>query len=65
MDGPLLDHSQWFMVILYHDMTAIDVGMELLQTKAHGQTLSLNVCRASLTVSMIFTGKCYWATTSY
>ena len=35
MDGLLKDHFQWLMVILYHDMPAINVGMELLETKAH------------------------------
>ena len=35
MDGPLLDHSQQFMAILYGDMPAIDVGMELFEAKAH------------------------------
>ena len=35
MDGLLLGNFQQVMVILYHDMPAIKVGMELLQTKAH------------------------------
>ena len=29
MDGFVLDHLQGFMVILYHDVPAINVGMEL------------------------------------
>ena len=35
MDGILLDHFQWLPVILYHDMPAINEGMELLQTEAY------------------------------
>ena len=35
MDGLLLDHFQWLMVVLYHDIPAIDVGMELLQTEMY------------------------------
>ena len=39
MDGPLLYHFQQLVVILHHDIPAIDIGMELLQTKAYQQTL--------------------------
>ena len=35
MDGLLLDHFQWLKVILYPDMPAINVGMELLQAEVH------------------------------
>ena len=35
MDGLLLDHFQQLKVILYHDMPAINIGMELLQTEVH------------------------------
>ena len=35
MDGLLLDHFQQLMVILHHEMPAIDVGVELLQTEAY------------------------------
>ena len=35
MDELLLGHFQQLVVILYNDMPAINVGMELLQTKAH------------------------------
>ena len=58
----MLDHFQWLEVILYDDMPAIEVGVEFLQTKPYQQTLSLNVCIASLNVSKHFTGKSYGAT---
>ena len=35
MDGLFMDHFQQFMVILYYDMPATNIGMELLQTEAH------------------------------
>ena len=35
MDGLLLYHFRQLVVILYYDMPAINVGMELLQTEAH------------------------------
>ena len=63
MDGLLLDHFQWFVVILYDDMPTIYVGLKLLQTKAHQQTVMLNVHMASLNVSKGFTGQSYGATT--
>ena len=58
----LLDHFQKIVVALYDDMPAIDVGVELLQTEAHLQTLMLNVHIGSLNVSKGFTGKSYEAT---
>ena len=51
MDGLWLYHFQWLLVILYYDMPAINVGVELVQTKAHKQTLMLNVHIASLNIS--------------
>ena len=33
--GCLLDHFQKFVVILYNDMPATDIGTKLLQTKTH------------------------------
>ena len=39
------------MVILYYDMPAIDLGVELLEAEAHWQTFFLNVCILSLNVS--------------
>ena len=65
MDGLLLDHFQQLMVILFCDMPAINVGMELLETKMHRQTLLLNVLTASLNVSKSFTGECYGVTALY
>ena len=65
MDRLLLDHFQWLVVILNHDMPAINVGMELLQTKAYQQILSLNVCIVSIMISKGFTGKCYGLTVLY
>ena len=53
------------MVILSHDMPALNVGMEFLQTEAYPQTLSLIVCIGSLNVSKSFTGKCYGLTILY
>ena len=35
MDGLLLDHFQWLMVILYGHMPAVQVCVELLKAKAH------------------------------
>ena len=35
MNGFLLDHFQWFMVLLYEDIPAVQVCMELLEAKAH------------------------------
>ena len=35
MEGLVLDHFQWLMVILYSDMPAIYVGVELLQTEVY------------------------------
>ena len=35
MDGPLLDHFQQVVVILYDYLSAIDMGMRLLEAKAH------------------------------
>ena len=35
MDGLLLDHFKQLAVILYHDMSAINVGMELLKAETH------------------------------
>ena len=54
---------QWHVVILYHDMPAIDEGMELLKAEAHWQALTLDVHIVSLNVSKTFTGKSYGATT--
>ena len=65
MDGLLLDHFQWLMVILYNYMPAINVGMKLLKAEAHQQTLWLNVGIASLNISKCFTGEYYWSPTSY
>ena len=53
------------MVILYHDMHPINVGVELLQAEAHWQAFSLNVCIVSLNVRKDFTGICYGVTTLY
>ena len=33
MDGLVLDHFKWLMIILYSDMPAMDVGVELLRLK--------------------------------
>ena len=63
MDGLLLYYFQQFVVILYYDMPASDVGVELLQTKTHWQTLMLNVHVVSLNISKGFTGKGYGVTT--
>ena len=35
MYGIMLDHPQWFVVILHDDVPAIEVCMELLEAKAH------------------------------
>ena len=35
LDGLLLDHFQQLMVVLYDYMPAVQVGVELLKTKAH------------------------------
>ena len=51
------------MVILHYDMPAINVGVELLQTEAHWQTLKINVHIGSLNISNSFTGKGYGVTT--
>ena len=40
MDALLLDHFQQFVVVLYGNMPAIDVGMELLRPK-HTDTPSM------------------------
>ena len=50
---------------MYHDMPAINVGMELIQTEAYWQKLSLNVHIVSLNVSKSFTGECYGVTPLY
>ena len=39
MNGLLLDHFQWFMVILYDDMPAVQVCVELLEAEEHHQYL--------------------------
>ena len=65
MDGLLLDHFQQLMVILYYDVPAINVGMELLQTETYQQTLLLNGHIASLYISKGFTGKWYGVNTLY
>ena len=62
VDGLLLDHFQWFVVILYNGMPAIDVGVELLQTEAHWQTVTFNVHIVSPNASKGFTGKSYGVT---
>ena len=62
MDGLLLDHFQWFVVILYNNMPAIDVSVELLQIEAHWQTLMLNACIVSFDINKGFTGVSYRAT---
>ena len=35
MDGLVLDHFQWLVVVLFCDMSAIYVGVEFLQTEAN------------------------------
>ena len=35
MDGLMVDHFQWLMVILYDNMPAVEVGIKFLQTKAY------------------------------
>ena len=43
MDGLFVDHFQQFVVILYGNMPAIDVGMELFKAEEEWQILPLNV----------------------
>ena len=57
MNGLLLDHLQGFLVILYNNVPAIEICVKLLEATAHGQTLSFNICIASLDINKGFTGK--------
>ena len=57
MDRLVLDHFQWFMVVLYYNIPAVEIVVEILQTKSYQKTLLLNVHIVSLNVSKHFTGE--------
>ena len=56
MNGLPLDHLQRLLVILYSDMFAIYICMELFKTKAHREAFSLYVSISGFNISQGLAG---------
>ena len=59
MNGFPLDHLQRLVVILYSDMFAIYICMELFKSKAHEEAFSLYVSISGFNISQGLAGKSY------